>query len=187
MVKTIYTLVLGIVIGLLAAGLILLIASPARTTPILILPTSTPANLFVHVAGSVIKPGTVILPPGSRVEQAIQAAGGLSADAEANGLNLAARLSDGQKIYVPRMGEAATPEAAPADTSMPTTKLDINLASREQLEELPGIGPSKAEAIITYRQNHGRFVTIEDIQKVPGIGPAIFEQIRDSILVSESP
>ncbi len=187
MAKTIYILVLGIVIGLLAAGLVLLIASPARNNPILILPTGTPANLYVHVAGMVNNPGIVILPPGSRVEQAIQAAGGMSADAETNALNLAARLTDGQKIYVPRIGETMITQTNPGNSSNPTEKLDINLATQEQLERLPGIGPSKAADILAYRQNQGRFVTIEDIQNVPGIGPAMFEKIRDLIFVSELP
>ncbi|MEN4013208.1 MAG: helix-hairpin-helix domain-containing protein [Bellilinea sp.] len=187
MLKTIYTLALGIVIGLLAAGLILLIVSPARNAPILVLPTSTPANIWVHVAGSVQKPGLVSLPPGSRIEQAIQAAGGFNLDAQVNSLNLAARLADGQKLYIPSTSETITPEAILLDQPPQTNKIDINIATSEQLETLPGIGPSKANDIITYRQNQGRFVTIEDILKVPGIGPATLEGIRDFIVVSESP
>lgn len=193
MAKQIYLLILGILIGLLAAGLILLVSAPARSAPILILPTPTPQSIAIHITGQVAQPGVYHLPPNSRVEDAINAAGGFSNQANLDQINLAARLNDGQKLYIPSNGEYSTikpSETAPPSTE-PTEKLpeiiDLNSATQQELESLPGIGPSKASEIIAYRQKIGRFVTIEEIQNVPGIGAVLFEKIRPYITVSNLP
>ncbi|GIV66398.1 MAG: competence protein ComEA [Bellilinea sp.] len=191
--KTLYTIVFGILIGLLAAGLILLVSAPSLNTPIMILPTSTPSNIVVHVTGQVIQPGVYRLPIGSRVEDALLAAGGLTGEADENQLNLAARLSDGQKLYVPIKGEVL-PFNSVDPLWIPTYEnenspsiIDLNLATQQQLEDIPGIGPTKASEIIAYRQKIGRFVTIEEIKNVPGIGPSLFEKIKPYITVSNAP
>lgn len=191
--KTIYSIVFGILVGLLAAGLILLISAPSESAPIIILPTPTPSNIAVHVIGEVRQPGVYHLSVGSRVEDALQAAGGLTALADVDQINLAARLNDGQKLVVPTKGEvlsitslAPTLSSVQANENTPGI-VDLNLATQQELENLPGIGTAKASEIIAYRQKNGRFVTIEEIQNVPGIGSAIFEKIKDYITVSNSP
>ncbi|MCX7977067.1 MAG: helix-hairpin-helix domain-containing protein [Bellilinea sp.] len=191
--KQIYLLIVGILIGLLAAGLILLISAPARSTPILILPTPTPQYIAIHITGQVANPGVYHLPPNSRVEDAIRAAGGLSNQANLDQINLAARLNDGQKLYIPSNSEDSTitPSEPVSPSGDPTEMfpeiIDLNSATQQELESLPGIGPSKASEIIAYRQKVGRFVTIEEIQNVPGIGSVLFEKIRPYITVSNSP
>lgn len=191
--KTIYILAIGILIGLLAAGLILLISAPSLSTPILILSTPTSSLIAVHISGQVDAPGVYYLEPGSRVQDALLAAGGCTEQADADQINLAARLNDGQKLYIPAKGEALS-ASNPVQTPLPNTSseetpaiIDLNLASQQELESLPGIGPSKASDIIAYRQKNGRFVTIEEIQNVPGIGAALFEKIRPYIIVTNSP
>lgn len=192
MAKQIYLLTIGILIGLLAAGLILLISSPAHSEPILILPTFTPQQIAVHLAGEVMRPGVYYLPVESRVEDAIKAAGGFSNQADQSQINLAARLKDGQKLYIPSLDDSISLESI--ESTMPfleitqnTGKIDLNLATQQELETLPGIGPSKAKEIIAYRQKIGRFVTIDEILNVPGIGTVLFERIRPYISVSSSP
>lgn len=191
--KTIYILVIGILIGLLAAGLILLISAPSLSAPILILPTPTSSLIAVHISGQVDSPGVYYLAPGSRVQDALLAAGGCTEQADVDQINLAARLNDGQKLYIPAKGEALN-ASNPVQTPLPNTSsketpaiVDLNLASQQELESLPGIGPSKASDIIAYRQKNGRFDTIEEIQNVPGIGAALFEKIRPYIIVTNSP
>lgn len=191
--KQIYLLILGILIGLLAAGLILLVSAPARSAPILILPTPTPQSIAIHIIGQVAYPGVYHLPPNSRVEDAIKAAGGFSNQANLDQINLAARFNDGQKLYIPSNGEYSTikPSEPASLSTEPTEKLpeiiDLNSATQQELESLPGIGLSKASEIIAYRQKIGRFVTIEEIQNVPGIGAVLLEKIRPYITVSNSP
>lgn len=182
-------LAFGILIGLLASAIILLVAAPHEGSQAILLPTPVPKTLRIHVTGAVLKQGVYSLPAGSRIEDAIQAAGGLTEDADQSTLNLAAMLSDGQKITVPVPGEAPTNLTERSSISLLETDelIDINTASLELLQELPGIGEKKAEAIVAYRQNHGAFVTIEEIQNVDGIGPGLFEDIKNLITVSSSP
>jgi len=191
--KTIYILAIGILIGLLAAGLILLISAPSRSAPILILPTPTSPLIAVHISGQVYSPGVYYLAPGSRVQDALLVAGGCTEQADADQINLAARLNDGQKLYIPAKGEVLNVNN-PIQTPLPTNSswelpavIDLNLASQQELESLPGIGPTKAREIIAYRQKNGRFVTIEEIQNVPGIGAALFNKIQPYITVTNSP
>jgi competence protein ComEA len=130
---------------------------------------------------------------GSRVQDAITAAGGLSSDADLSALNLAARLEDGQQLNVPAGGgssPAATATAGfrvltpSAPTSTPSSRLiNINTASAEDLATLPGIGPTTAQRIIEYRTENGPFARIEDLMNVAGIGPATFDNIRNLITV----
>lgn len=179
-------LALGIVLGLLAAGVVAVAVSPARGQPIMLTPAPSPAPLVVHVTGAVENPGVYALPAGSRLQDAVHAAGGLLPGANADQLNLAGPVKDGERIFVP-LPAATLPVRALQlwDTPAPTPAglLNINMATVEELDGLPGIGPSKAEAIIQYRQQNGLFTNIEQLKNVPGIGDSIFAQIKDRVTV----
>jgi competence protein ComEA len=137
--------------------------------------TTQPSLLKVHLAGAVRKPGLYDVPAGSRVGDLVDAAGGLDADADEAAVNLAERLRDEQQVYVPREGELP---AAGALGSEGTGPIDINTATALQLDELPGIGPSLAAAIIAFRSEHGPFATVDALEQVPGIGPSKLTQLR---------
>ncbi|MCI0520950.1 MAG: ComEA family DNA-binding protein [Chloroflexi bacterium] len=195
-----WLLAVGVLIGLLAAGLVLLVSSPPRGEAAHLLPAPTPQPIRVHVTGAAANPGVYALPAGSRVEAAIQAAGGLLPQANAAGLNLAALLEDGQKVEVAFQPPTPTPTSEAAALETPQAALaaeataspapassggliNINTASQAELESLPGIGPALALRIIEYRDAHGPFATTQAIQDVSGIGPATFEKIRALITV----
>ncbi|HYO48218.1 MAG TPA: ComEA family DNA-binding protein [Chloroflexia bacterium] len=158
----------------------------------------TPQMLAVYVSGAVLNPGVYMLPEGSRISDAIQAAGGPQPDANMELINLAARVSDEQHISVLRTGEtpvAQVPPQQPANTPQaqskqqatpqpkPTGKLNLNTATAAQLEELPGIGEVLAARIVEYRDTNGPFKTVEEIMSVPGIKEAVYEQIRNLVTV----
>ena len=140
----------------------------------------TPSSVVVvHVAGAVLLPGIFELPANSRVADAIDRAGGPSAEAEPAALNLAALLVDGTRIYVPTVGEEVPSEisvsgatsGAAADVG-PVGPIDVNRANAVELQTLPGVGPATAEAIVAERDRNGPFVSFADLERVPGIGPA---------------
>ncbi|HSD83296.1 MAG TPA: helix-hairpin-helix domain-containing protein [Anaerolineae bacterium] len=145
--------------------------------------TSTPATVNVYVTGAVNKPDVYALPLNSIVKDAITAAGGVTADADLDRINLATRLADQMQIYVPRKGEAVPPPSSDSAPKATAEKININTASVEELDKLPSIGPSIAKAIIDYRTKNGPFKKIEDINNVKGIGDALFEKIKDQITV----
>jgi competence protein ComEA len=148
--------------------------------------TST-AQLLVHVVGAVRASGVVELSPGARVRDAVAAAGGPADDADLQQMNLAAPVADGQRIAVPRVGEAAPPLAAasspgPAPSgSTPAGPLNLNTATATELEALPGIGPTLADAIVRERDKLGGFKKVDDLKQVRGIGDARFADIRDLV------
>jgi competence protein ComEA len=176
---------IGILIGLLAAGLLLLASGPRRGEAIRLSTPPSPAPLVVHVSGAVAQPGVYELPQGSRVEDALDAAGGTLPQAVLEGLNLAEPLTDGAQVYVTSINETppGTTTGGFPSRSGGITLVNINTASQAELEGLPGIGPILAERIIAYRQEHGPFADIEAIQEVEGIGPGTFEEIRGLITV----
>ncbi len=143
--------------------------------------------VVIHVAGAVLAPGVVTLPVGSRVHEAVAAAGGLAPDAVADAVNLAAVVADGQQVYVPHAGEGVSgpaSTAAPAGPGAgPTGPVDLNHATAAELEVLPGIGPATAAAIVTHRDQHGPFASVEGLLDVPGIGPARLESLRELVTV----
>lgn len=146
-------------------------------------PTTSPA-LFVHVSGAVRAPGLYELVAGARVADAIDIAGGATRDALLDSLNLAESLVDGAKVHVPVEGEiAAAPVAGgtPAPTAAPV--IDINVADAVMLETIPGIGPTRAAAIIAYRDEVGGFRSVDQLLEVQGIGPATLETLRDHVTV----
>lgn len=179
---------LGIMVGLIASALILLVSSPPRGEPITLVSQPTPDKLTVFVTGAVKNPGIYYLPIGSRAIDAVTASGGTLDNADLSVINLASFLEDSQKVLIPfiptpipeRVEIIPTPEIP---TPSPDQPLNINTAKIDELDLLPGIGPSKAAAIISYREKNGNFLRIEDILNVPGIGPSIFEQIRDLVTV----
>lgn len=192
-----WKVIAAVLASLLGAGLILLLASPPRGQPVVLRSPPTPQPVTVHVSGAVMQPGVYSLPAGSRVQDAIQAAGGLAPQAQAGTLNLAALLQDGSKVAVPAAAPTADPaRQTPAATTDPASSrqaatttagpqfpININTASQEELEALPGIGPVTAQKIIAYRTANGPFAAIEDIVNVPGIGPKTFEMIQTLITV----
>lgn len=174
----------GFLSGLLATGIILLLSSPPRGQPIELKPLPSPPPLQIHVTGGVRDPGVYTLPRGSIVQEAIAAAGGALEPAALQRLNLAAPLQPAQQVYVPAPADltAVAPDRSLEPMEDPaSTLLSINEATEPELERLPGIGPSLAQAIVRYRQEHGPFETIEQLTNVPGIGPAKLDGIRDFI------
>ncbi|MGD2156038.1 MAG: helix-hairpin-helix domain-containing protein [Anaerolineales bacterium] len=194
-----WLLVLGVAFGLLAGGVIWLASAPPRGEAITLLPPPTPASMKIHVSGAVTNPGVYSLSAGSRVQDAIRAAGGISTHGDAEALNLAASLVDGEKVHIPEKSQnldsspntnpSEAPENQPNQPQSSTTEnlIDINTASQSELEELSGIGPVIAQRIIDYRETSGPFESIEDIQKVSGIGPVTFEKIKNQITVDGKP
>lgn len=145
-------------------------------------------EIYVHVSGAVKNPGLYKLSSESRVNDALEVATPL-AKADINQLNLAQKLGDGQKVIVPAKGEKinlleqAAGQAAGQTQGMGGAKININTATTQELDTLPGIGPAYAERIIQYRTEHGPFLKLEDVQEVQGIGPKMFENMKERISV----
>lgn len=139
--------------------------------------------LHVHAAGAVVRPGVVEVPAGARVSDVVTAAGGATAEADLDAINLAALVNDAERVYIPRHGEAM-PTAigvggnTASSTSGESSIVNINQADQTQLEALPGVGPATAKAIVDYRTQHGPFAAVDDLLNVRGIGPAKLEQIK---------
>lgn len=155
-------------------------------------------HIVVHVAGAVKNPGVVRLPFGSRVDDAVKAAGGFTAEADPDSVNLAQPLEDGVQVYVPRRSEHAPAPRRVGGSSSHTAhssgqepggnvassqKINLNTATAEQLEGLPGIGPVTARAILEYRQQNGGFRSVDELIEVRGIGQKRLEQIRPYVVV----
>jgi competence protein ComEA len=169
--------------------------SGSGTPPTATTPATSPAAIVVHVAGAVASPGVYTLPGAARAADAVAAAGGVTAEGDLDGLNLAASVADGQRVYVPRQGEvdpASVPSGAgspaavengPTGSSAPAGPLDLNTATAAELEALPGVGPSTAAAIVDDRTRNGPFASVDDLDRVPGIGPAKLEALRELVTV----
>lgn len=157
--------------------------------------TQPPQDIFVDICGAVTKPGVYRMPPDSRVYEAVEAAGGLLPEAAGNRVNQAQPLSDGQQIYVPTKEEAEKAGAVPAEGAFPEIKagenspvsengkVNLNTADAAALQTLSGIGESKAQAILAYREEHGGFSSIEELMDVPGIKENTFLKIKEKIAV----
>jgi competence protein ComEA len=185
-----------IVFGLLIGALVWLTASPPRGEPVALRPPPTPAPIQVHVAGAVAQPGVYPLAREARLQDAVDAAGGALENSDISQLNLAEKLSDGDRVEVPTRAPTPSAATAPAGQDEPQSEaqqadvgglININLASQNMLETLPGIGPATAMKIIAYRQEHGPFEIISDIVNVSGIGPSTYDKIKDSITVGDLP
>lgn len=154
--------------------------------------SSSAAEVYVDVDGAVVRPGVYRLKDGARVSQAIDAAGGLTAEADVAGLNRASKVADGQKIYVPKVGEQqAVTAGGGADGGAVVTSgtndtaglVNINTASAAELQTLSGIGPSMAQSIIDERTKNGPFASVDDLMRVSGIGEKKLAKIKDCICV----
>ncbi|HWA84478.1 MAG TPA: helix-hairpin-helix domain-containing protein [Fimbriimonadaceae bacterium] len=180
------------------------LTKPESNTPITNREDAPPSLLVVDATGAIRKPAVLHLPAGSRVEDAIQAAGGPQDDADLDAINLAAKLVDGTQLYVPRKGETKPVDDAyrggsvsenyaprrPAQSGKsgghghsgkkepPSQPVSLSTATAEQLEGIPGIGPATAQKILDYRQTHGRFASVDDLLAVKGIGPKKLEAMR---------
>jgi competence protein ComEA len=144
------------------------------------------SKLVVDIKGAIKQPGVYELQTGARVHHLIEMAGGLLADADELAINLAAPLTDGMAIYIPKIGEETTSQfilPAGQGGGQDTVKININHATSEELQNLTGIGPSKAEAIIAYREENGPFTSPEGLLEVSGIGEKSFEKIKEEITI----
>ncbi len=147
-------------------------------------PEAAAKLLVIDVAGAVRRPGLYRLRSGSRIDDAIAAAGGATGKAQLDTVNHAAPVADGEQSVVPGRGATAGGAAAgaPAGGSSPSAPVDLNSATLEQLEGLPGIGPVTAQKILDYRQQHGAFHSVDELQGVPGIGPAHMAQLKGLVI-----
>lgn len=139
--------------------------------------------LVIDVAGDVRRPGLYKLPSGSRIDDAIAAAGGATAKAQLDAVNLAAPVADGEQVVVPGRGAGgAAAVSSPAAGGSPSAPLDLNTATLTELEALPGIGPVTAQKILDYRQQHGAFHSVAELEGVPGIGPGHMAQLKGLVI-----
>ena len=145
-------------------------------------PNPTPSPLIkVHIGGAVVSPGVYTFKAGDRVEDAVTAAGGFTAEANRDSLNLAARLLDGQQIIISKLGEPTpTPSASGRGTITPS-KININTASLPELESLTGIGPVTAQKIVDYRLQNGPFKRLEDLMDLKLVPASTFDKIKEMI------
>ncbi len=145
-------------------------------------------RVTVHVAGAVAKPGVYELGGGSRVIDAVEAAGGGAPEADLNRLNLAAKVADGQRVLVQRVGEAVpagsgAPDGSGGESADPSGLVNLNTATQAQLEALPGIGPTLAQAIIAERERRGGFRSVNELRDVRGIGDKRFADLKDKVTI----
>ena len=156
---------------------------PLSSTP----SASASPSIVVYVTGAVLHPGVYDFPAGARVIDAVKEAGGPTAQADLDAMNLAAPLVDGSRLYVPRKGEAPPPDAAggaAGGSGVAGGKVNINTATAAELDAgVPGVGPVLAQRIVDYRTQHGPFRAIEDLMKVEGIGQKKFDSLKDSVTV----
>lgn len=202
MTKPWMLILFGALTGLLITGALLLIARPNQGAPITLhpapsptptnppSPTRTPTPVLVQVAGAVHEPGVYALPVDSRLSDLISLAGGLTQAADVDRINQAAILRDGAYFYIPVNDEPIPETASNApgasgidDSEIYTYPLDLNQASQDELEALPGIGPSKATDILSYREEHGDFGSVDELVNVSGIGEATVDSLRDYLIV----
>lgn len=157
--------------------------SPAAATPGA--REAAPADLLVHVSGAVRAPGIVTLSPGARVVDAVAAAGGLTDEGDAAGVNLARPVADGEQLIVPRHGETV-PQAGTSATTAgggPGGTVNLNTASLTELQTLPRIGPAIAQRIVDWRSANGRFRSVSDLLQVAGVGQKLFDGVKDKVTV----
>ena len=189
--KTILYIFIGILLGLMLAGGILVAARAPEGESVQLRPAPTPESIQVHIAGAIVRPGVYDMPEGSRVLDVVETAGGFVAEADKNALNLAARVEDAERLDIPYVagyvpeeeeGFVVVSEGTPS-SSTGVDLVDINSASLDELDKLPGIGPTTAQKIIDYRNENGPFARIEDIVNVSGIGSVTYENIKELITV----
>jgi competence protein ComEA len=188
--KQVTYVLIGLLVGFILAGTLYWVTHMETGTAVALEPSPTNAPIEVQVIGGVVRPGVYTLPEGSRVQDAVTAAGGLLSEIDPNSINLVAKVEDGQQLEISNGTTAgvSTPSTSPfrvlstpRSNSSATDLININTADLTKLESLPDIGPTTAQKIIDYRNLHGDFTNIQDILNVSGIGPATFDQIQDLI------
>jgi len=183
-VGAVVVLVVAAVAITVGVGILRGALTPAEEVSIDVTPTgvvTTTADLYVHVSGAVRSPGLYVLPTGSRVVDAVAAAGGFADDADRSAVNLARVISDGEQLPVPRVGESME-QSSGAQTAA-DSRVNLNTADAAELEELPRIGPALAERIVAWRDDNGRFTSVDDLLAVPGIGDKMLASLRDLVTV----
>jgi competence protein ComEA len=137
----------------------------------------------VHVTGAVRRPGVYRVPAWARLDLAVKRAGGPAAGADLAGVNLAAKVADGQQVVVPRRGVAGgeVGMSTGGDTGAPSGPISLNTATPEQLDQLEGVGPATAQKILDWRKQHGGFRSVDDLKQITGIGPKRFEALKDKV------
>jgi competence protein ComEA len=162
-------------------------ASPARSShpvPARLEIGHTRAGVFVHVTGAVRRPGVYRVPGWARLDLAVRRAGGATSGADLQGVNLAAKVADGQQIVVPRKGATGAAAAGSgADGSGTTGPVSLNTATAAELDQLDGVGPATAEKILAWRKQHGGFRSVDDLKQISGIGPKRFEALKDKVRI----
>jgi competence protein ComEA len=188
--KLLFNLTVGIFIGLIVAGLLYLTVRAPVGEPVGLLPLPSPEPIFVYVSGAVKRPGVYRLPNDCRLVDAVQQAGGFLIDADISQINLAKKMEDGEQVVIPGGSDLPTPQLTIGGDGLlftPTPPagqpINLNTASAEELDQLPGIGPTAAQKIVEYRQENGAFTRLEDLLKVPGIGPSVLEEIRGLVVI----
>jgi competence protein ComEA len=181
-------LLVGVVVVLLLlilAGRWLLHPGASASVPIPapVVPATTAAAraIVVDVVGAVRRPGLYRLSQGARIADVLARAGGATAKAQLELVNLAAPVSDGEQIVVPRRGAVAPSAGGGGAPGLQAGPVHLNTATLEQLDGLPGVGPVTAQKILDYRQEHGAFASVDELDAIPGIGPARLEQLRDLV------
>lgn len=169
----------GVLLGIMIGGVICLVASPKLNSSISYISPTTTTKIVISITGSVRNPGVFTLNYGSRINDAIEAAGGLSENANVDGVSLAQVLEDEENIFIP-----STSNDIPSSISNSQGKINLNTASLEELISLPGIGQEKAQAVIDFRNQHGNFTSIQDLLFVPGFGQGILDSIKNLIVVN---
>jgi competence protein ComEA len=173
-------LVLLVLVGRQLAGA----GAPPAAQPVVVETSGAEARrppLLVHVVGAVRQPGLYRLRDGARIADAVAQAGGATPKADLALVNLAAPLADGAQVVVPGRQPAATGSAVAAPGTAAGGPVHLNTATLEQLDTLPGVGPTTAQRILDYRQEHGAFASVDELDAVPGIGPARLEQLRELV------
>jgi competence protein ComEA len=179
----------ALILGAVALALALALASrllrdagTAYETPAPVAATkAAPAQLVVDVVGAVRRAGLYRLPQGSRIADAVARAGGATRRADLALVNLAAPVADGTQIVVPARMPAAAAGGAGSGPSAPAGPVHLNVATLDDLDALPGVGPVTAQKILDYRQAHGAFASVDELDAIPGIGPARLDQLRDLV------
>jgi competence protein ComEA len=169
--------VLGIVIGVAA----LRVYDDSSRPEIIIREAAQSRSITVQISGAIVLPGVYQLDADARIEDAIQAAGGAAANADLAQLNLARRIQDGEDVEIPEL--QPTPGPGTLEAASNSVLVNINSASAEELDSLPGIGPALADAIIEYRTDNGPFASVDELARVPGISARMVDEMRDQIAV----
>ena len=174
--------VVALLLGLTLAGRVAFhtgARAQPRAAPVAMKAAQAPARkVLVHVVGAVRKPGLYRLTEGSRIDDAIKAAGGAKPRADLQLINLAAPVADGQQVFVAVRGSEAPAGSSAAGSSAAGGHLHLNTATLEELDTLPGVGPVTAQKILDYRNEHGAFKSVDELDAVPGIGPARLAELK---------